>query len=154
MLICRFLCCILKMFSKHHLDFILFVLSLTLQVPGPYGPGGVSITGFAMFQHQIKAVHDSAHQEEKQRQDLGDLERRPHYNTRSPTVMDRDGEEAEACYVCCCFLLIGYSSWSGSVNFSFMFFYDLTATCFILCSRAAFWRKGANRLLCFLLLEH
>uniref|UniRef100_A0A3B3BUZ9 Nuclear receptor corepressor 1 n=1 Tax=Oryzias melastigma TaxID=30732 RepID=A0A3B3BUZ9_ORYME len=91
----RFLCCILKMFSKHHLDFILFVLSLTLQVPGPYGPGGVSITGFAMFQHQIKAVHDSAHQEEKQRQDLGDLERRPHYNTRSPTVMDRDGEEAE-----------------------------------------------------------
>ncbi|XP_024120705.1 nuclear receptor corepressor 1 isoform X1 [Oryzias melastigma] len=59
-------------------------------VPGPYGPGGVSITGFAMFQHQIKAVHDSAHQEEKQRQDLGDLERRPHYNTRSPTVMDRD----------------------------------------------------------------
>ncbi|XP_078786527.1 nuclear receptor corepressor 1 isoform X9 [Oryzias latipes] len=61
-------------------------------VPGPYGPGGVSITGFAMFQHQIKAVHDSAHQEEKQRQDLGDLERRPPYSTRSPTVMDRDGK--------------------------------------------------------------
>ncbi|XP_072230683.1 nuclear receptor corepressor 1 isoform X5 [Leuresthes tenuis] len=61
-------------------------------VPGPYGPGGVSISGLTMFQHQIKAVHDSAHQEEKQRQDQGDLDRRPHFNTRSPTIMDRDGK--------------------------------------------------------------
>lgn len=49
------------------------------------------MSGFAMLQHQIKAVHDSAHQEEKQRQDHGDLERRPLFNTRSPTVIDRDG---------------------------------------------------------------
>ncbi|XP_041864022.1 nuclear receptor corepressor 1 isoform X2 [Melanotaenia boesemani] len=61
-------------------------------VPVPYGPGAVPISGLTMFQHQIKAVHDSAHQEEKQRQDQGDLERRPHFNTRSPTIMDRDGK--------------------------------------------------------------
>lgn len=50
------------------------------------------ISGFAMLQHQIKAVHESAHQEEKQRQDQGDLERRPPFNTRSPTILDRDGK--------------------------------------------------------------
>ncbi|KAK1882571.1 hypothetical protein KUDE01_023352, partial [Dissostichus eleginoides] len=61
-------------------------------MPGSYGPGGVPMSGFAMLQHQIKAVHDSAHQEEKQRQDHGDLERRPPFNTRSPTVIDRDGK--------------------------------------------------------------
>uniref|UniRef100_A0A4W6ETL8 Nuclear receptor corepressor 1 n=1 Tax=Lates calcarifer TaxID=8187 RepID=A0A4W6ETL8_LATCA len=61
-------------------------------VSGPFGPGGVPISGFAMLQHQIKAVHESAHQEEKQRQDQGDLERRPPFNTRSPTVLDRDGK--------------------------------------------------------------
>uniref|UniRef100_A0A3Q3W1Z9 Uncharacterized protein n=1 Tax=Mola mola TaxID=94237 RepID=A0A3Q3W1Z9_MOLML len=61
-------------------------------VPGPFGPGGVPISGFAMLQHQIKAAHESAHQEEKQRQDQGDLERRPHFNTRSPTILDRDGK--------------------------------------------------------------
>uniref|UniRef100_A0A8D0CWM7 Nuclear receptor corepressor 1 n=1 Tax=Sander lucioperca TaxID=283035 RepID=A0A8D0CWM7_SANLU len=59
-------------------------------VHGPFGPGGVPISGFAMLQHQIKAVHESAHQEEKQRQDQGDLERRQPFNTRSPTVIDRD----------------------------------------------------------------
>uniref|UniRef100_A0A1A8IAE5 Nuclear receptor co-repressor 1 n=1 Tax=Nothobranchius kuhntae TaxID=321403 RepID=A0A1A8IAE5_NOTKU len=64
--------------------------SIPPMVPGPYGPGGVSITGLTMFQHQIKAVHDSAHQEEKQRQDQGDLERRPPFSTRSPTILDRD----------------------------------------------------------------
>uniref|UniRef100_A0A8C2WX91 Nuclear receptor corepressor 1 n=1 Tax=Cyclopterus lumpus TaxID=8103 RepID=A0A8C2WX91_CYCLU len=62
------------------------------RVPGPFGPSGVPISGFAMLQHQIKAVHDSAHQEEKQRQDQGDLERRQPFNTRSPTVIDRDGK--------------------------------------------------------------
>ncbi|XP_071382038.1 nuclear receptor corepressor 1 isoform X1 [Centroberyx affinis] len=61
-------------------------------VPGAFGPGGVPISGFAMFQHQIKAVHESAHQEDKQRQDQGDLERRPPFNTRSPTVLDREGK--------------------------------------------------------------
>ncbi|KAM4620805.1 LOW QUALITY PROTEIN: nuclear receptor corepressor 1 [Polymixia lowei] len=65
-------------------------------VPGPFGPGGVPISGFAMFQHQIKAVHASAHQEDKQRQDQGDLERRPPnhpgFNTRSPAILDRDGK--------------------------------------------------------------
>uniref|UniRef100_A0A7N6AUT8 Nuclear receptor corepressor 1 n=1 Tax=Anabas testudineus TaxID=64144 RepID=A0A7N6AUT8_ANATE len=46
--------------------------------------------GFAMLQNQIKAVHESAHQEEKQRQDQGDLERRPPFSTRSPTILERD----------------------------------------------------------------
>uniref|UniRef100_A0A8C2X2R1 Nuclear receptor corepressor 1 n=1 Tax=Cyclopterus lumpus TaxID=8103 RepID=A0A8C2X2R1_CYCLU len=64
--------------------------SIPPMVPGPFGPSGVPISGFAMLQHQIKAVHDSAHQEEKQRQDQGDLERRQPFNTRSPTVIDRD----------------------------------------------------------------
>lgn len=44
-----------------------------------------------MLQHQIKAVHEIAHQEDKQKQDQGDLERRPPFNTRSPTILDRDG---------------------------------------------------------------
>ncbi|XP_012726673.2 nuclear receptor corepressor 1 isoform X1 [Fundulus heteroclitus] len=64
--------------------------SIPPMVPGPYGPGGVPISGLTMLQHQIKAVHDSAHQEEKQRQDQGDLDRRPPFNTRSPTILDRD----------------------------------------------------------------
>ncbi|XP_028278365.1 nuclear receptor corepressor 1 isoform X2 [Parambassis ranga] len=59
-------------------------------VPGPFGPGDIPISGFVMLQHQIKAVHESAHQEDKQRQDQGELERRPTFNTRSPTVLDRD----------------------------------------------------------------
>ncbi|KAM3601292.1 uncharacterized protein V6R79_010235 [Siganus canaliculatus] len=59
-------------------------------VPGPFGPGGVAISGFTMLQHQIKAAHESAHQEEKQRQDQGELERRPPFNTRSPNILDRD----------------------------------------------------------------
>ncbi|XP_047235292.1 nuclear receptor corepressor 1 isoform X1 [Girardinichthys multiradiatus] len=59
-------------------------------VPGPYGPGSISISGLTMLQHQIKAVHDSAHQEDKQRQDQGDMERRPPFSTRSPTILDRD----------------------------------------------------------------
>ncbi|XP_056140734.1 nuclear receptor corepressor 1 [Lampris incognitus] len=65
-------------------------------VPGPFGAGGMPISGYAMFQHQIKAVHESAHQEDKQRQDQGDLELRPPncpgFNTRSPTILDRDGK--------------------------------------------------------------
>uniref|UniRef100_H3C237 Nuclear receptor corepressor 1 n=1 Tax=Tetraodon nigroviridis TaxID=99883 RepID=H3C237_TETNG len=65
-------------------------------VPGHFGPGGVPISGFAMLQHQIKAVHESAHQEEKQRQDQGDLERRPPFNSRSPTIIDRDGMRTKA----------------------------------------------------------
>lgn len=40
-------------------------------MPGPFVTGGVPISGYAMLQHQIKAVHESAHQEEKQRQDHG-----------------------------------------------------------------------------------
>uniref|UniRef100_A0A3P9NJB4 Nuclear receptor corepressor 1 n=1 Tax=Poecilia reticulata TaxID=8081 RepID=A0A3P9NJB4_POERE len=68
-----------------------FTAAFTVLVPGSYGPGGIPISGLTMLQHQIKAAHDSAHQEEKQRQDQGDLERRPHFNTRSPSVLDRDG---------------------------------------------------------------
>ncbi|XP_061753947.1 nuclear receptor corepressor 1 isoform X3 [Nerophis ophidion] len=61
-------------------------------VPGPYGTGPVLISGFAMLQHQIKAAHASAHLEERQRQDHGDMERRPPFNSRSPSVLDRDGK--------------------------------------------------------------
>ncbi|XP_038153535.1 nuclear receptor corepressor 1 isoform X2 [Cyprinodon tularosa] len=64
--------------------------SIPSMVPGPYGPGGIPISGLVMLQHQIKAVHDSSHQEEKQRQEQGDLERRPAFRTRSPNVLDRD----------------------------------------------------------------
>lgn len=64
-------------------------------MPGPFGPGGVAISGFAMLQHQIKAAHESAHQDEKQRQDQGDMERRPPFSTRSPTILDRDGKRAK-----------------------------------------------------------
>lgn len=67
---------------------------------GPFGPGGVPISGFAMLQHQIKAVHESAHQEEKQRQDQGDLERRPPFNTCSPTILDRDGKKQKLSPFC------------------------------------------------------
>uniref|UniRef100_A0A668ALN0 Nuclear receptor corepressor 1 n=1 Tax=Myripristis murdjan TaxID=586833 RepID=A0A668ALN0_9TELE len=59
-------------------------------VPGPYGLAGVPISGYTMLQDHIKAAHESAHQEDKQRQDQGDLERRPPFPTRSPTVLDRD----------------------------------------------------------------
>ncbi|KAI1902904.1 hypothetical protein AGOR_G00021110 [Albula goreensis] len=63
-------------------------------VTGHFGPGGLS--GYAMFQHQIKAVHESAHQEEKQRQDQAESDRRtgsyPRYSTRSPTILDREGK--------------------------------------------------------------
>lgn len=62
-----------------------------VQVPGSFGPVGVPVSGFTMLQHQIKVVHESAHQEEKQRQDQGDLDRRPPFSTRSPTILDRDG---------------------------------------------------------------
>ncbi|XP_046876912.1 LOW QUALITY PROTEIN: nuclear receptor corepressor 1 [Hypomesus transpacificus] len=58
-------------------------------VPGPFSPGGVPmvtpLSGLAMFQHQIKAAHESAHQEERQRQE-------PRFHTRSPTVLDREGK--------------------------------------------------------------
>lgn len=70
-----------------------------LQVPGPCGPGGVPISGFAMLQHQIKAVHESAHQEEKQRLDQGDLDRRSLFNSHSPTVIDRDGMTTKAAVI-------------------------------------------------------
>ncbi|XP_071023653.1 nuclear receptor corepressor 1-like isoform X3 [Oncorhynchus clarkii lewisi] len=68
----------------------------------PFGPGGISIgaplSGFAMFQHQITAVHESAHAEEKQRQDQADPERSrqptncPGFTNHSPTIVDREGK--------------------------------------------------------------
>uniref|UniRef100_A0A672GDD6 Nuclear receptor corepressor 1 n=1 Tax=Salarias fasciatus TaxID=181472 RepID=A0A672GDD6_SALFA len=65
-------------------------------VPGSFGPGGMTTSGLAMLQRQIKAVHESsAHQEEKQRQDQGHLERRPPFPTRSPTILDRDGKRTK-----------------------------------------------------------
>ncbi|XP_067350893.1 nuclear receptor corepressor 1 isoform X2 [Channa argus] len=66
--------------------------AIPAMVSGPLCSGGVPISGFAMLQRQIKAAHDSAHQEEKQRQDQGDSERRHRFNTCSPTVLDRDGK--------------------------------------------------------------
>lgn len=44
-----------------------------------------------MFQHQIKAVHESV-QEDKQRLDQNESDRRPRITTHSPTVLDREGE--------------------------------------------------------------
>ncbi|CAL8398383.1 unnamed protein product [Boreogadus saida] len=58
-------------------------------VQGPYGPGAVPVSGFTMFQHQIKAVHESAHQEDKQRQDQGEPDRRP---PSHPAFSTRDGK--------------------------------------------------------------
>lgn len=49
------------------------------------------MSGFAMFQHQIKAVHESV-QEDKQRLDQNESDRRPRVTTHSPTVLDREGE--------------------------------------------------------------
>ncbi|XP_023688841.2 nuclear receptor corepressor 1 isoform X1 [Paramormyrops kingsleyae] len=72
--------------------------TIPAMVPAPFGPGvmplGTPLSGYTMFQHQIKAVHESAHQEEKQRQDQADLERRPppRFTTRSPTILDREGK--------------------------------------------------------------
>lgn len=45
-----------------------------------------------MFQHQIKAVHESAHQEDKQRLDQNEPDRRPRVTTHSPVLLDREGE--------------------------------------------------------------
>ncbi|XP_026067048.1 nuclear receptor corepressor 1-like isoform X4 [Carassius auratus] len=63
-------------------------------VSAPYGhsnvPGG-ALSGFAMFQHQIKAVHESV-QEDKQRLDQNESDRRPRVTTHSPTVVDREGK--------------------------------------------------------------
>ncbi|KAI5615606.1 nuclear receptor corepressor 1 isoform X2 [Silurus asotus] len=64
-------------------------------VAGPYGAGvpvGAPLSGLTMFQQQIKAVHDSAHIEDNQRQEAGEIERRPRFITRSPTIVDRDGK--------------------------------------------------------------
>lgn len=67
-----------------------------VQVTGPFGttgvPVGAPLSGLTMFQHQIKVVHESAHMEDNQRQEAGEVERRPRFITRSPTVLDRDGK--------------------------------------------------------------
>lgn len=49
------------------------------------------MSGFAMFQQQIKAVHESV-QEDKQRLDQNESDRRPRVTTHSPTVLEREGE--------------------------------------------------------------
>ncbi|KAK1787858.1 hypothetical protein P4O66_016338, partial [Electrophorus voltai] len=65
-------------------------------VPGPFGPGsmpvGAPLSGFAMYQKQIKAVHESAHLEDSQRQEPGEVDRRPHFPDRSSTLLERDGK--------------------------------------------------------------
>nr|XP_055055975.1 nuclear receptor corepressor 1 isoform X2 [Misgurnus anguillicaudatus] len=65
-------------------------------VSSPFGhtgiPVGPSLSGFAMFQHQIKAVHESAHQEDKQRLDQNELDCRSRVTTHNPTVLDREGK--------------------------------------------------------------
>ncbi|TRY94467.1 hypothetical protein DNTS_011385, partial [Danionella cerebrum] len=60
-------------------------------VSTPFGHSGSPMSGFAMFQHQIKAVHESA-QEEKQRLDQNEAERRTRVTTHSPSVLDREGK--------------------------------------------------------------
>uniref|UniRef100_A0A671RQ50 Nuclear receptor corepressor 1-like n=1 Tax=Sinocyclocheilus anshuiensis TaxID=1608454 RepID=A0A671RQ50_9TELE len=63
-------------------------------VSAPFGhssvPGG-PLSGFAMFQHQIKAVHESV-QEDKQRLDQNESDRRPRVTTHNPSVVDREGK--------------------------------------------------------------
>uniref|UniRef100_A0A673LQL5 Nuclear receptor corepressor 1-like n=1 Tax=Sinocyclocheilus rhinocerous TaxID=307959 RepID=A0A673LQL5_9TELE len=63
-------------------------------VSAPFGhssvPGGL-LSSFAMFQHQIKAVHESV-QEDKQRLDQNESDRRPRVTTHSPTLVDREGK--------------------------------------------------------------
>ncbi|XP_035383227.1 nuclear receptor corepressor 1 isoform X4 [Electrophorus electricus] len=65
-------------------------------VPGPFGPGsmpvGAPLSGFAMYQKQIKAVHESAHLEDSQRQEPSEVDRRPHFPDRSSTLLERDGK--------------------------------------------------------------
>lgn len=68
------------------------------QVAGPYGATGVPLSGLTMFQHQIKAVHESAHMEDSQRQEIGEVERRPRFIAPSPTVLDRDGKRVCVCW--------------------------------------------------------
>lgn len=69
--------------------------SFTSQVPSPFATAGVPVgaplSGLTMFQQQIKAVHESAHMEDNQRQEAVEMDRRPRFITRSPTVLDRDG---------------------------------------------------------------
>ncbi|XP_051970895.1 nuclear receptor corepressor 1-like isoform X1 [Xyrauchen texanus] len=55
-------------------------------------PIGAPLSGFAMFQHQIKAVHESAHQEDKQRLEQNESDHRARVTTHSPTVLDREGK--------------------------------------------------------------
>ncbi|XP_056602193.1 nuclear receptor corepressor 1 isoform X3 [Triplophysa dalaica] len=55
-------------------------------------PVGTPLSGYAMFQHQIKAVHESAHQEDKQRLDQNEPDRRPRVATHSPVLLDREGK--------------------------------------------------------------
>ncbi|XP_051530915.1 nuclear receptor corepressor 1-like isoform X5 [Myxocyprinus asiaticus] len=65
-------------------------------VSAPFGhsgvPVGAPLSGFAMLQHQIKAVHESAHQEDKQRLDLNESDPRARVTTHSPTLLDREGK--------------------------------------------------------------
>uniref|UniRef100_A0A8C1JUM6 Nuclear receptor corepressor 1 n=1 Tax=Cyprinus carpio TaxID=7962 RepID=A0A8C1JUM6_CYPCA len=63
-----------------------------VEVSAPFGHSNVPVgplSGFAMFQHQIKAVHESV-QEDKQRLDQNESDRRPRVTTHSPTVVDRE----------------------------------------------------------------
>ncbi|XP_026106456.1 nuclear receptor corepressor 1 isoform X3 [Carassius auratus] len=63
-------------------------------VSAPFGHSNVPVgplSGFAMFQHQIKAVHESV-QEDKQRLDQNESDHRPRVNIHSPTVVDREGK--------------------------------------------------------------
>ncbi|XP_076851752.1 nuclear receptor corepressor 1-like isoform X5 [Brachyhypopomus gauderio] len=60
-------------------------------VPGPFG-SGAPLSGFVMYQKQIKAVHESAHLEDSQRQEPGEVEHRPRFPDRSSALLDRDGK--------------------------------------------------------------
>ncbi|XP_067823976.1 nuclear receptor corepressor 1 isoform X2 [Heptranchias perlo] len=64
----------------------------------PYVPAGAPVSGLALFQRHIKAMHDSALQEEqlRQRQEQLDAERRnsasPNIGAKSCPILDREGK--------------------------------------------------------------
>lgn len=101
---------------------------------GPFGTAGVPVgaplSGLTMFQHQIKAVHESAHMEDNQRQEAGEVERRPRFITRSPTVLDREGKKlmnsqwAVDHFLCVCFFF-SFILYFPALSVLFLFLFPL-----------------------------
>lgn len=69
-----------------------------------------------MFQHQIKAVHESV-QEDKQRLDQNESDRRLRVTTHSPTLVDREGEsDAERKRECTKTLEVNVENCENTIN--------------------------------------